>query len=83
MIWLGQGDMAKKKKYHDILFYISVDIYNYHNICQICISLKFKGRFLLLIESCKKQSVNCVFKLLFKFMFICKNSNICFFCFFM
>jgi len=77
--------MAQKNDHdnHDNFFFISVEIDNYHNICQIFISFKFRGRFLLLSESCINQSVNCFFKLLFKFMFINKNSNICFFYFFM
>ncbi len=44
---------------------VSVDIDNYHDKCQICISFKFKGRFLLQNESCRNQTVNSGFKLLF------------------
>ncbi len=47
-----------------IKFFISVDIDNYHNNFQIFISFKFKGRFLLLSENDKKQTVNYGFKLL-------------------
>ncbi len=53
------------KKIITIIFFISVDIDNYHDKCQIFISVKFKGRFLLLNESCKNQTVNYGFKLLF------------------
>ncbi len=42
---LGLGDMAKK--IITIIFFISVDIDNYHDKCQNFISFKFKARFLL------------------------------------
>ncbi len=59
MLWweqLGLGDMAKKIIM--IIFFISVDIDNYHDKCQICISFKFKDRFLLQSESCRNQTIN-------------------------
>ncbi len=53
---LGLGDMAKK--IITIIFFISVDIDNYHDKCQIFISFKFKDRFLLQSESCRNQTIN-------------------------
>ncbi len=52
---IGLGDIAPppKKKTHYRIF-ISVDIDNCHDKCQIFISFKFSGRFLLLGESCEK-----------------------------
>ncbi len=58
MLWWeqqGLGDMAKKIIM--IIFFISVDIDNYHDKCQICISFKFKDRFLLQSESCRNQTI--------------------------
>ncbi len=46
-----------QKNDHDN-FFISVDIYNYHDKCQIFISFKFKDRFLLQSESCRNQTIN-------------------------
>ncbi len=40
---IGLGDMAKKMI--TICFFISVDIDNYYDKCQIFISFKFKARF--------------------------------------
>ncbi len=40
------------------IFFISVDIDNYHDKCQIFISFKFKDRFLLQSESCRNQTIN-------------------------
>ncbi len=48
-IQLGLGDMAQKNI--TIIIFISVDIDNYHDKCQIFISFKFKARFLLQSES--------------------------------
>ncbi len=42
---IGLGDMAQK--IITIIIFISVDIDNYHDKCQIFISFKFKARFLL------------------------------------
>ncbi len=53
---LGLGDMAKK--IIKIIFFISVDIDNYHDKCQIFISFKFKARILLQSESCRNQIIN-------------------------
>ncbi len=53
---LGLGDMAKK--IITIIFFISVDIDNYHDKCQIFISFKFKPRILLQSESCRNQTIN-------------------------
>ncbi len=53
---LGLGDMAKK--IITIIFFISVDIDNYHDKCQIFISFKFKDRFLLQSESYRNQTIN-------------------------
>ncbi len=41
-----------------IIFFISVDIDNYHNKSQIFISFKFKARFLLESESCRNQTID-------------------------
>ncbi len=46
------------KKIIKIIFFISVDIDNYHDKCQIFISFKFKDRFLLQSESCKSQTID-------------------------
>ncbi len=53
---LGLGDMAKK--IITIIIFISVDIDNYHDKCQIFISFKFKARFLLQSESFRNQTIN-------------------------
>ncbi len=53
---LGLGDMAQKIIM--IIIFISVDIDNYHDKCQIFISLKFKARFLLQSESFTNQTIN-------------------------
>ncbi len=53
---VGLGDMAKK--IITIIFFISVDIDNYHDKCQIFISFKFKDRFLLQSESYRNQTIN-------------------------
>ncbi len=53
---LGLGDMAQK--IITIIIFISVDIDNYHDKCQIFISFKFKARFLLQSESCRNQTIN-------------------------
>ncbi len=53
---LGLGDMAQK--IITIIIFISVDIDNYHDKCQIFISLKFKFRFLLQSESFTNQTIN-------------------------
>ncbi len=45
VIRLGLGDMAQK--IITIIIFISVDIDNYHDKCQIFISFMFKARFLL------------------------------------
>ncbi len=41
-----------------IIFFISVDIDNYHDKSQIFISFKFKARFLLQSENCRNQTIN-------------------------
>ncbi len=46
---VGLGDMAQK--IITIIIFISVDIDNYHDKCQIFISFKFKARFLLQSET--------------------------------
>ncbi len=46
------------KKIIMIIFFISVDIDNYHDKCQIFISFKFKARILLQSESCRNQTIN-------------------------
>ncbi len=46
------------KKMITIIFFISVDIDNYHDKCQIFISFKFKDRFLLQSGSCRNQTIN-------------------------
>ncbi len=46
------------KKIITIIFFISVDIDNYHDTCQIFISFKFKPRILLQSESCRNQTIN-------------------------
>ncbi len=51
----GLGDMAQK--IIKIIFFISVDIDNYHDKCQIFISFKFKARFLLQSECCRNQII--------------------------
>ncbi len=53
------------KKIIMMQFFISVDIDNYHDTFQIFIYFKFKGRLLLLSESCRNQTVICGFKLVF------------------
>ncbi len=45
VLQIGLGDMAKKIL--TIIFFISVDIDNYHHKCQIFISFKFKAKILL------------------------------------
>ncbi len=52
---LGLGDMAQKII---TIIFISVDIDNYHDKCQIFISFKFKARFLLQSESFRNQTIN-------------------------
>ncbi len=41
-----------------IIIFISVDIDNYHDKCQIFISFKFKARCLLQSESFTNQTIN-------------------------
>ncbi len=53
---VGLGDMAKK--IITIIIFISVDIDNYHDKCQIFISFKFKARYLLQSESFTNQTIN-------------------------
>ncbi len=53
---LGLGDMAKN--IITIIIFISVDIDNYHDKCQIFIFFKFKARFLLQSESFTNQTIN-------------------------
>ncbi len=53
---LGLGDMAQK--IITIIIFISVDIDNYHDKCQIFMSFKFKARFLLQSESFRNQTIN-------------------------
>ncbi len=53
---VGLGDMAQK--IITIIIFISVDIDNYHDKCQIFISFKFKARFLLQSESFRNQTIN-------------------------
>ncbi len=53
---IGLGDMAQK--IITIIIFISVDIDNYHDKCQIFISFKFKARFLLQSESFRNQTIN-------------------------
>ncbi len=53
---VGLGDMAQK--IITIILFISVDIDNYHDKCQIFISFKFKARFLLQSESFRNQTIN-------------------------
>ncbi len=53
---LGLGDMAQK--IITIIIFISADIDNYHDKCQIFISFKFKARFLLQSESFRNQTIN-------------------------
>ncbi len=53
---LGLGDMAQK--IITIIIFISVDIDNYHDKCEIFISFKFKARFLLQSESFRNQTIN-------------------------
>ncbi len=56
-VWsVGLGDMAQK--IITIIIFISVDIDNYHDKCQIFISFKFKARFLLQSESFRNQTIN-------------------------
>ncbi len=52
---LGLGDMAQK--IITIIIFISVDIDNYHDKCQIFISFKFKAIFLLQSESFRNQTI--------------------------
>ncbi len=56
MFKVGLGDMAQKIIM--IIIFISVDIDNYHDKCQIFISFKFKARFLLQSESFRNQTIN-------------------------
>ncbi len=56
IVRLGLGDMAKK--IITIIFFISVDIDNYHDKCQIFISFKFKDRILLQNESFRNQTIH-------------------------
>ncbi len=53
---VGLGDTAPK--IITIIIFISVDIDNYHDKCQIFISFKFKARFLLQSESFRNQTIN-------------------------
>ncbi len=53
---VGLGDMAQKMI--TIIIFISVDIDNYHDKCQIFISFKFKFWFLLQSESFRNQTIN-------------------------
>ncbi len=53
---VGLGDMAKK--FITIIIFISVDIDNYHDKCQIFIYFTFKAKFLLQSESFRKQTIN-------------------------
>ncbi len=53
---VGLGDMAQK--IIPIIIFISVDIDNYHDKCQIFISFKFKAIFLLQSESFRNQTIN-------------------------
>ncbi len=53
---VGLGDMAQK--IITIIIFISVDIDNYHDKCQIFISFKFKAIFLLQSESFRNQTIN-------------------------
>ncbi len=46
------------KKIIMIIIFISVDIDNYHDKCQIFISFKFKARFLLQSESFRNQTIH-------------------------
>ncbi len=55
-IKVGLGDMAQN--IITIIIFISVDIDNYHDKCQIFISFKFKARFLLQSESFTNQTIN-------------------------
>ncbi len=41
-----------------IIVFISVDVDNYHDKCQIFISFKFKARCLLQNERCRNQTIN-------------------------
>ncbi len=54
--YIGLGNMAQKRI--TIILFISVDIDNYHDKCQIFISFKFKARCLLQSESCRNQTIN-------------------------
>ncbi len=54
---VGLGDMAQK--IITIIIFISVDIDNYHDKCQIFISFKFIAIFLLQSESFTNQTINC------------------------
>ncbi len=56
MVQSGLGDFAQKCI--TIIFYISVDIDNYHDKCQIFIYFKFEARFLLQRESCRNQTIH-------------------------
>jgi len=53
---VGLGDMAQK--IITIIIFISVDIDNYHDKCQIFISFKFKARCLLQSEIFRNQTIN-------------------------
>ncbi len=52
---VGLGDMAQ---IIILFFFLSVDIDNYHDKCQIFISFKFKARVLLQSESCRNQTIH-------------------------
>ncbi len=41
-----------------VIFFISVDIDNCHDKCQIYIYFKFKARIVLQSESCRNQTIN-------------------------
>ncbi len=53
-----------------IIFFISVDIDNYHDKCQIFISFKFKARFLLQIE---KNNIHLNIYIYIFFVSACSN----------
>ncbi len=60
MVQSGLGNMAQKLItiiYHGN-FFISVDIDNYHDKCQIFIYFKFEARLLLQRESYRNQTIN-------------------------
>ncbi len=49
---------GQKNSIITMIFFISVDIDNYHDKCQIFISFKFNDRFLRQSESCRNQTIN-------------------------